>query len=74
MACPVLDVGIAFYADPLQIRCRNILSFRLQPLAMPTRCLFRDTGNELVRLLICMCVTKDVRKNVAHSLIQVWIA
>jgi hypothetical protein len=25
-------------------------------------------------LPICMCLTKDVRKNVAHSFIQVWIS
>jgi hypothetical protein len=35
--------------------------------------IYCDTGNKLVWLPICMCLTKDVRKNIAHSFIQVWI-
>jgi hypothetical protein len=53
--------------------CRNILSFPLRPLAVLARCLFCDTGNELVWLPICVCLTKDVRKDIAHSFIEIWI-
>ena len=68
MACPVFDIGITFYVDLLQEYPE------LSVVTTRGRCLFRDTGDELVRLPICVCLTKDVRKNVMHSFIQVWIS
>jgi hypothetical protein len=38
-----------------------------------SRCLLRDTGDELVWLPICVCLTKDVRKIIAHLFIEIWI-